>query len=118
MAISSSLARRASRDLLAASLFFRRRSQYAASFCSSGRDLGRFRELLKAKEDVLLTSGGPPCGEVEAGGVPEEDDGGGWGMWEEGNGERLSGEELSLEWWEGEGLQSSRGLVTSRLAGC
>lgn len=38
-AISSSFWRRKSRDLFAASLFFRRRSQYASSFLSSGTGL-------------------------------------------------------------------------------
>ena len=40
IAIWSSLARLASRDLFAASLFFLLCSQYISSFCSSGNDLG------------------------------------------------------------------------------
>lgn len=45
MAISSSLARRASRDLFAASLFLRLRSQYAVSLSSSGKGLPRRLEV-------------------------------------------------------------------------
>ena len=41
MAIWSSFALLVSRDRLAASLFLRRRSQYASSFCSSGSERGR-----------------------------------------------------------------------------
>ena len=58
MAISSSLALRASLERLAASLFFRRLSQYASSFWLSGSVRGRFRLPPEEMELVEDTKGG------------------------------------------------------------
>ena len=58
MAISSSFALRASLERLAASLFFRRLSQYASSFWLSGSVRGRFRLPPEEMELVEDTKGG------------------------------------------------------------